>query len=80
MQATTKELRFHTPEIFAATDRGESVVITYRGKRRAVLTRWEPQGEPAAAEQRSPAFGLWADETEPVDEQVRRLRSRRSQP
>ncbi|MFO8015861.1 MAG: prevent-host-death family protein, partial [Candidatus Woesearchaeota archaeon] len=30
MEATTKDLRLHTRELLAATDRGEEVVISYR--------------------------------------------------
>ncbi|WP_431196201.1 type II toxin-antitoxin system Phd/YefM family antitoxin, partial [Marinobacter alexandrii] len=37
MEATTKDLRLHTRTLIAATDRGEEVIITYRGKPRARL-------------------------------------------
>ena len=32
MQATSKDLRFHTKEILDAAMRGEEVVITFHGK------------------------------------------------
>lgn len=38
MHATTKDLRLHTRELIAATERGEQVIITFRGKPRAMLT------------------------------------------
>jgi len=78
MEATTKDLRLHTAEMLAAADRGEAVIITYRGKRRAVLTRW--QGDETERGARNPAYGLWQDRTEDVAEQVRRLRQGRELP
>lgn len=76
MEATTKDLRLHTRELIAATDRGEQVIITYRGKPRAMLTPVTEKSDSARRATRNPAFGLWADAqcTESVDEQVRRLR------
>ena len=76
MKATTRDLRLHTSELLSATDRGETVVITYRGKQRAVLSRWE---EPGGDEDhgRNPAFGLWGERDESVDDEVRRLRQPR---
>lgn len=78
MEATTKDLRLHTAEVLAAADRGEEVVITYRGKRRALLTRWREPG--GGRTPRNPAFGLWSDKAGSVDEQVHRLRRGRDLP
>ena len=80
MKATTKDLRLHTAEVLAAVDRGEAVTITYRGVRRALLTRWPEQAEPKGVGDRNPAFGLWADRSDDVEEQVRHLRRRRELP
>jgi antitoxin (DNA-binding transcriptional repressor) of toxin-antitoxin stability system len=80
MRATTKDLRLHTAEILAATDRGEQVIITYRGKGRALLTRWREEAGRAESPVRNPAFGLWQDRNEDVDTQVRRLRKGRELP
>ena len=80
MRATTKDLRLHTAEILAATDRGEQVIITYRGKGRALLTRWCEETGHTGSRDRNPAFGLWRDRNEDVDRQVRRLRKRRELP
>lgn len=79
MEATTKDLRLHTRELIAATDRGEQIVITFRGKPRAVLSPYEGD-HPIVRPARNPAFGLWANENHgiSVDEQVRRLRKPRS--
>lgn len=35
MEATTKDLRLHMRELIAATERGEEVIITFRGKPRS---------------------------------------------
>jgi prevent-host-death family protein len=78
MEATTKDLRLHTRSLLRATDRGEEVVITYRGKRRAKLVPW--QEADCHRNGRNPAFGLWRDRDEPVDQLVRSLRRGRRQP
>ena len=75
MKATTEELSSRTAELLAATDRGESVIITVRGERRAVLQRW-PE-ETTQVHERNPAFGLRSDQEDNVDELVRRVRSER---
>ncbi len=80
MEATTKDLRLHTAEVLAAADRGEEVIITYRGKRRALLTRWPATGRVPQAGGRNPAFGLWREQTVDVEEQVRQLRRGRKLP
>jgi len=82
MEATTKDLRLHTNALLAAVDRGETVIVTYRGRRRAVLSRWSDEAAERSAESgdRNPAFGLWADRDEDVDAQVRRLRQPRDLP
>lgn len=79
MHATTKDLRLHTRELIAATERGEQVIITFRGKPRALLTAFEePAGHRA---ERNPAFGLWSDANHAtnlsVDDEVRALRQPR---
>ncbi|MDX1604861.1 MAG: hypothetical protein R3202_01640 [Candidatus Competibacterales bacterium] len=80
MEATTKDLRLNTRALLAATDRGEEVIITYRGQRRAKLVPWsEPDrsDRPGAGDRRNPAFGIWRDRQDCVDEQVRSLRQGR---
>ncbi|MCV2218352.1 type II toxin-antitoxin system Phd/YefM family antitoxin [Thauera sp. Sel9] len=79
MEATVRDLRLHTAEVLAAADRGERVLITLRGRPRAVLTRCDaPEG--IRRPERNPAFGLWADQNEDVDALVRRLRQGRALP
>lgn len=81
MEATTKDLRLHTRELISATERGEQITITYRGKPRARLVPLD--SGPAGKDRKpNPTFALWAnrDKAESVDEQVRRLRQPRPQP
>lgn len=81
MQATTKDLRLRTPELIATTQRGEEVVITYRGKPCVRLVPEDAARRRAKRSGRNPAFGLWADrsDTAPlsVEEHVRSLRAPR---
>lgn len=80
MEATTRDLRLHTAQVLSAVDRGEAVIITYRGKRRALLTRWHTEEEDKRREGRNPAFGLWIDHKDDVARQVRKLRQGRELP
>ena len=77
MQATTKDLRLHTNQLLAATDRGEKVTITYHGKPRAQLSPIIVcQEEPSSI---NPVFGIWQDTQEvSVDQTVRNMRQGRT--
>ncbi len=76
MEATTKELRLRTKELLAATDRGEEVTITFRGEPRARLIGLTVPEKDARPE-RNPAFGIWSDRRDDVEEQLRMLRAPR---
>ena len=76
MDATTKDLRLHTRELIAATERGEEVIITFHGRRRAKLVPWNHEGD-VPRKGPNPAFGLWRDDKQPVEEQVRAWRKGR---
>ncbi len=78
MKASTKELRLNTRELIAATDRGEEVVITFRGKARARLVPLSQSDQASDQADRNPAFGLWKDQTGSVAEQLDRLRQARA--
>lgn len=78
MEATTKYLRLHARELLAATDRGEQVLITYRGRHRALLVPVKSQRPERFG--RNPAFGIWRDRDEDVAAQVRALREGRDLP
>jgi prevent-host-death family protein len=59
MRATAKDLRIHSKRLLEAVERGEEVLITFRGKARARLV---PVERPARAVRRDTGlFGLWRD-------------------
>lgn len=76
MRATAKDLRFHSKKLIETVNRGEEVIITFRGKPCAKLVPFE---ERKSAEIKSELFGMWKDhdQIENVDEYVRNLRKGR---
>lgn len=82
MEATTKDLRLHTRELLAATDRGQEVIITYRGRARARLVPHAGDEQHSGGSgRRNPLFGLWRGRDDvSVDEWVRTLRRSRFEP
>lgn len=76
MKATAKDLRFHSKELIDTVNRGEEVVITFRGKPCAKLI---PYKEKTKKITENELFGIWEDnETiQDVDEYVRGLRKGR---
>ena len=76
MKATAKDLRFHSKELLDTVNRGEEVVITFRGKPCAKLIPYrEKRGEIIKNE----LFGIWKDNdiVKDVDEYIRKLRKGR---
>ena len=79
MHATTLDLRYRTREVLSSLDRGESVVITFRGKPRGVIA---PYRETKATKRESsimdhPFIGMWAGSGTTVDDETNRLRGGR---
>lgn len=76
MKATAKDLRFHSKELLDTVNRGEEVVITFRGKPRAKLI---PYTEKTKEITKNELFGIWKDNDviQDVDEYVRDLRKGR---
>jgi prevent-host-death family protein len=76
MQATAKDLRFHSAELLNTVKRGEEVVITYRGKPCAKLV---PIEEPDSTVSRNELFGIWQhhDQSKDVGKYLRNLRKSR---
>ena len=80
MNATAKDLRFRSRELLETVNRGEEVVIPFRGKPCAKLV---PFSEPAKSTERKSAinelFGIWKDHeaTLNVEEYVRSMRKGR---
>ncbi|MBT4267064.1 MAG: type II toxin-antitoxin system prevent-host-death family antitoxin [Deltaproteobacteria bacterium] len=77
MQATSKDLRFHTKEILDAAMRGEEVIITFHGKPYAKIV---PIAESNQENKQNEFCGMWKDRTDMDDVKgyVRNLRKRRS--
>lgn len=76
MKATAKDLRFHSKELIDTVNRGEEVVITFRGKPCAKLI---PYSEKNEKNEKNELFGMWKDNdsTKNVDDYVRNLRKGR---
>jgi antitoxin (DNA-binding transcriptional repressor) of toxin-antitoxin stability system len=77
MQATAKDLRFHTRELLEVVDRGEEVLISFRGKLRAKMV--PPDVSDQDREDASALFGIWGDneQVQEVDTYVRSIRKGR---
>ena len=75
MKATAKDLRFHSKELLNTVNRGEEVIITYRGKPCAKLI---PYDEPKKNKKNN-LFGIWKNNNivEDVNDYVRDLRKER---
>lgn len=76
MKATAKDLRFNSKGLLDAVNRGEEVVITFRGKPCAKLISYRGKNEDTL---KNELFGIWKDndKVQDVDEYVRRLRKGR---
>ncbi|NOY64110.1 MAG: type II toxin-antitoxin system prevent-host-death family antitoxin [Nitrospirae bacterium] len=75
MKATAKDLRFHSKQLLETVQRGEEVIITYRGKPCAKLVPYKEAQDKAEDE----LFGIWKDyeEIDNPTEYIRRLRKGR---
>ena len=77
MQATSKDLRFHTKEILDAAVRGEEVIITFHGKPYAKIV---PIAKASQENKHNDFCGMWKDRKDiaDVESYVRQVRKRRS--
>ena len=75
MNATAKDLRFHTRDLLDTVSRGEEVVVTLRGKPCARLIPFEALKKVS----KNDLFGIWKDDerSKDVDNYVRDLRKGR---
>ncbi|ACF42524.1 type II toxin-antitoxin system Phd/YefM family antitoxin [Pelodictyon phaeoclathratiforme] len=73
MRATAKELKFNSKKLIDSVNRGEEVIITFRGKPCAKLV---PYQEIKNQTEKNELFGMWEDNdmVNNVDEYVRGLR------
>ena len=76
MKATAKDLRFNSKELLDTVNRGEEVVITFRGKPCAKLIPYSEKNEGIT---KNELFGIWEnnDMVQDIDEYVRGLRKGR---
>ena len=76
MKATAKDLRFNSKELLDTVNRGEEVVITFRGKPCAKLV---PYTEEDKGNVKNQLFGIWKDNdiVQDVAKYVRGLRKGR---
>jgi prevent-host-death family protein len=76
MKATAKDLRFNSKELIDTVNRGEEVIITFRGKPCAKLVPYE---EARVKTAKNELFGVWSDnkDVEDVTKYVRNLRKGR---
>lgn len=77
MKATAKDLRFHPKELLDTVNRGEEVIITYRGKPCAKLVPYEEiKGKEDDDDE---LFGIWKDHNDVhnVEGYLRNLRKER---
>ena len=76
MKATAKDLRFNSKGLLDTVNRGEEVVITFRGKPCAKRTPYDGEN---GQETTNEFFGIWKDNdmVKNVDEYVRGLRKGR---
>ena len=79
MRATTLDLRYKTRDVLNSLDRGESVVITFRGKPKGVIEpyREKPSSRGKKSVTRHPFFGMWAKPEDSVGDVMDRLRGGR---
>ncbi|MDZ7721708.1 MAG: type II toxin-antitoxin system prevent-host-death family antitoxin [candidate division KSB1 bacterium] len=77
MEATAKDLRFHSKELLEAVSRGEDVIITYRGKPRAKLI---PIDRTDVDRESVDLFAIWEDrdDIKDVNQYVRDQRKGRN--
>ncbi len=77
MKATAKDLRFHSKELLNTVNRGEEVIITYRGKPCAKLVPYDELKKDKKT--KINLFGMWKDNDiiEDVDNYVRDIRKGR---
>ncbi len=77
MQATAKDLRFHTKELLETVSRGEEVLITYRGKPHAKLV---PVSSGNDQNSGNPLRGIWKNhkESKNVNAYIKKLRRGRT--
>lgn len=81
MEISAKELRSQVKKVLDTVERGEDVIVTYRGKQRACIQSIEEANTSLFKVAEAPLFGIWADhdETDDVQNYVDSVRANRNQ-
>ncbi len=79
MKASAKDLRYKTKEIIAALERGEEILLTYRGKAKGRIVPVSKKAPKSYDREESPLFGIWRGnkKVENVDAYLDKLRGGR---
>ena len=67
MEASVLDLRKRMREVMMAIDRHETVTLTHRGKRRAMIVPWGKTKKSKVKVADLSAFGMWSDRPETAD-------------
>ena len=67
MEASVLDLRKRMREVMMAIDRHETVTLTHRGKRRAMIVPWAKTKKKKVKVADLAAFGMWSDRPEIAD-------------
>jgi len=67
MEASVLDLRKRMREVLMAIDRHETVTLTHRGKRRAMIVPWAKPKKKKVKVANLAAFGIWSDRPETAD-------------
>ena len=67
MEASVLDLRKRMRDVMMAIDRHETVTLTHRGKRRAVIIPWSQTRKTKTKVTDLAAFGMWSDRPEMDD-------------
>jgi len=71
---TAKDLRFNISMLFDVLNKGEDIMITYRGKPKAKLISYDS----IVSTKDDMLFGIWKDKNDVVDDFVRSRRKGRN--
>jgi len=71
MEISAKALRQKTRLLLDTVERGEEVIITYRGRARARVVPMNEGPEQAESVRKNELFGLWADRDDLTDPRTR---------
>jgi antitoxin (DNA-binding transcriptional repressor) of toxin-antitoxin stability system len=72
MKVSIQDLRRHLNRVLKALDKNEHVILTYRDQEKAIIV--PKQVVPKIDVKSHPAFGIWRDRKEDIEETLRKGR------